>query len=176
MISTQLNFFHSIDDIDLFLVFFKLQGCLLYPYKVNLKDEIKSMHKLGEVKLQTRVEILTDKFEENLKYDYISKQGYHLCSADHSFVIEFSFSKVDSFGNLLPGRFYMTKKYVTEETSSEKDEDFVVWAKKIYALFKKQFLLKNKHCNSWYVTEEIDRKIFEGNLKWGNSFNCLILK
>ncbi len=48
MISKQFNFFHTDNEIEKFINFFKGKGFELYPYLVNNLDEIKQEDNLSK--------------------------------------------------------------------------------------------------------------------------------
>jgi len=103
-------------------------------------------------------------FQENISVDYITKQNYYLIDDLRSFVIEFSRGGAH-FGDpgiLDSGKLYfITSYYDGSGTLVWKDEKFILWAQKVRASFKKQFL---KH--------KIDSHYLSVNaFKWMNDNN-----
>lgn len=70
------------------------------------------------------------------------------------------------------GRFYCVISF-QENNTMRKDDMFVDWAKKIYRLFEKSFLIKSEEYNSYYFSknalkwiDENNARLIEGGLKF----------
>lgn len=168
MTSKQLNFFHTDADVLLFIDFFKDNNYELLPYKVKDLEEVDNINLLN----QNRIEIFSNR--RKIHFDFIEKQGYYLFNADKSEAIEFllCYKKSDE-GRIEAGRLYYTEKYYTADGFIPKDSLFVDDSKRLFRLFKKQFLKKTDYSHSWYFTQSLIDLFKDGKAAWGPNPNLI---
>lgn len=168
MISKQLNFFHSCDDLQRFVTFFKSRGFELYPNLIKHIDEIKQELNLSN---QSKIEIVFD--SKQTQYRFIEKQGYYLFNPEKSYVVEF-LKCIPSKENIIQaGRLYYVPKYYEDGKFVLKSDDFVSEADKLLKEFKKEFLKKTEYSGSWFFTEDINC-LFKKNLaEWRQNKNVI---
>lgn len=167
MISKQINFFHSDSDIDKFINFFKENKFILYPYKIKSLDEIKK----SDLSSQKRIEIIHD--TDKVQFDFIEKQGYYLFNPEKSYAIEFLICDKIQENKIEAGRLYYTAKFYDNGQFTFKSDEFVKEANNLYKKFKKQFLKKTKHSQSWYFTEDINNLFEQNNAVWEQNYNVV---
>lgn len=168
MISKQINFFHSNDDEERFVAFFKSKGFELYPNLIKHLDEIKQVKNLSN---QSKIEIVFD--SNQTEYKFIEKQGYYLCNPEKSYVVEFLKCIPSKESTIEAGRLYYTPKYYEDGKFILKSDDFISEANKLLKEFKKEFLKKTEYSGNWFFTEDIN-DLFKKNLaEWKQNKNVI---
>jgi hypothetical protein len=173
MKSVQLNFFIHPDDlkaIEAFLIekgtmfisqpTFDLNGpytdTIAYPKPENQFDKIYLVH---------------PQFIDNVCFDKIEKQGYHLVKVLPSYVLEFSrggFSP--NGGKLNRARLYFTKYFIDEDgTEVDKEDAFTAWATSIIKNVKKIFLHRIDNGRDYFFSERVVSWMKETNAKLDTS-------
>ncbi|WP_125723519.1 hypothetical protein [Flavobacterium ustbae] len=168
MISKQINFFHSNDDIEKFVTFFKSKGFDLYPNLIKHLDEIKQELNLSN---QSKIEIVFD--SKQTEYRFIEKQSYYLFNPEKSYVVEFLKCIQSKENTIEAGRLYYTPKYFEDGKFVLKSDDFIIEANKLLKEFKKEFLKKTEYSGNWFFTEDIN-ELFKKNLaEWKQNKNVI---
>jgi hypothetical protein len=148
MNSAQLNFFIVPSDWPAILDFFKsndvklVSDPLIDPQSLKLID----VNSYVEKQCPKTLILSHSTFHDNIFFDYKEEKDNYSINRLKSYVLEFSpggFFPNDQY-TLDRGRFYcVTKYYATNGEQIEKNRDFLDWVKRIYNLFRKQFLVKN---------------------------------
>lgn len=170
MISKQLNFFHSNNDIEKFVTYFRKKGFALYPYLVNHLDEIKQEEKLNK---QSKIEIIYD--SNQIEYKFIEKQGYYLFNPEKSYAIEFLLCTPSEDNKIEAGRLYYTPKYYEDGKQTLKSDHFVNEANNLLKDFKKDFLKKTEYSENWFFTEDINNLFKKKLAEWAQNNNVIKL-
>jgi hypothetical protein len=172
MISKQLNFFHTINELQIFIDFFKNKGFNLLPYLVENLDKIEQQDQF--LYNQNRIEIVFD--YSRIDYKFIEKQNYYLIDAEKSYVVEFLLCSISKDNKFESGRLYFTPKYYEEGEFRLKNNIFINEANNLLKEFKKNFLLKTEYSGSWFFTKEV-QDLFKNNLaEWTQNNNVVKLK
>jgi hypothetical protein len=155
MKSVQLNFFIHPDDLKAIETFLIANNALFISQPTFDRDDpyTSSIAYPKSVDEFDKVFVSHPKFINEVYFDWIEKQGYHLVKVLPSYVLEFSRGGFTLNGEKLNrARFYFTKH---DDVEVAKTDEFVAWADGIIKNFKKSFLKRIDNGRDYFFSERI---------------------